>query len=101
MNKIVNPFIDFLPKIDLHGMDRVCARIKTEEFINDNIKLKNKSFKKTKSIVKNKKVVIIHGKGMGIVKDEVYKVLIKNKKVIDFKLDAFNIGQTIVELNID
>lgn len=89
MNKIVNPFIDFLPKIDLHGMDRVCARIKTEEFINDNIKLKNK------------KVVIIHGKGMGIVKDEVYKVLIKNKKVIDFKLDAFNIGQTIVELNID
>ncbi len=89
MNKIVNPFIDFLPKIDLHGMDRVYAKIKTEEFINDNIKLKNK------------KIVIIHGKGMGIVKEEVYKVLKNNKNVEDFKLDAFNIGQTIVNLNID
>ena len=34
MKKIIDPFIDFLPSIDLHGMDRVCARIKTEEFIN-------------------------------------------------------------------
>ena len=42
MKKIIDPFIDFLPSIDLHGMDRVCARIKTEEFINDSIKLKNK-----------------------------------------------------------
>ena len=44
MKKIIDPFIDFLPSIDLHGMDRVCARIKTEEFINDSIKLKNKIF---------------------------------------------------------
>ena len=42
MKKIIDPFIDFLPSIDLHGMDRVCARIKTEEFINDSMKLKNK-----------------------------------------------------------
>ena len=89
MNKIVNPFIDFLPKIDLHGMDRVCAKIKTEEFINDNIKLKNK------------KVVIIHGKGMGIVKDEVYKCLRRNKNVINFKLNVPNIGSTTVDLKID
>ena len=45
MKKIIDPFIDFLPSIDLHGMDRVCARIKTEEFINDSIKLKNKRVK--------------------------------------------------------
>jgi DNA mismatch repair protein MutS2 len=89
MNKIVNPFVDFLPRIDLHGMDRVCAKIKTEEFINDNIKLKNKE------------VVIIHGKGMGIVKDEVYKTLKNNKNVISYKLDGFNIGQTIVNLKVD
>ena len=38
MKKIIDPFIDFLPSIDLHGMDRVCARIKTEEFINDSKK---------------------------------------------------------------
>ena len=73
MKKIIDPFIDFLPSIDLHGMDRVCARIKTEEFINDSIKLKNK------------KIVIIHGIGQGIVKDEVYKCLRRNKNVINFK----------------
>ena len=64
MKKIIDPFIDFLPSIDLHGMDRVCARIKTEEFINDSIKL-------------------------------------KNKNVINFKLNVPNIGSTTVDLKID
>lgn len=89
MRKIVDPFIDFLPSIDLHGMDRVCARIKTEEFINDNIKLKNN------------KIVIVHGKGEGILKDEVYKTLRINKNVQDYKLDVFNVGRTIVNLKKD
>ena len=70
MKKIIDPFIDFLPSIDLHGMDRVCVRIKTEEFINDSIKLKNK------------RIVIIHGIGQGIVKDEVYKCLRKKISAI-------------------
>ena len=39
MKKIIDPFIDFLLSIDLHGMDRVCARIKTEEFINEQEKI--------------------------------------------------------------
>ena len=86
MKKIVDPFTDFLPKLDLHGMDRVLTRIKVEEFINDNIKLKNK------------KVVIIHGIGQGIVKDEVFKTLKKNKNVESFKLNGMNIGCTIVNL---
>lgn len=89
MKKIVNPFIDFLPRIDLHGMDRVYARIKVEEFINDSVKLKNK------------KIVIVHGKGEGILKKEVFKCLKNNKYVLDYKLDSFNIGCTIVELKLD
>lgn len=89
MKKIVNPFIDFLPRIDLHDMDRVYARIKVEEFINDSVKLKNK------------KIVIVHGKGEGILKDEVFKCLKNNKYVLDYKLDSFNIGCTIVELKIN
>ena len=89
MNKIIDPFIDFLPSIDLHGFDRVSAKIKTEEFINDNLKLKNK------------RIVIIHGKGTGIIKDEVYKCLKHNKNVLDFKLNGFNTGMTIVNLKID
>ena len=86
MRRKIDPFIDFLPKIDLHGEDRVSAIIRLEEFINDNIKLRNK------------KIVIIHGIGQGIVKDEVFKTLRKNKHVESFKLNGMNIGCTIVNL---
>lgn len=89
MKKIVDPFVDFLPSIDLHGADRVITKIKTEEFINDSIKLRNR------------KIVIIHGKGSGIVKDEVHKTLKRNKNVISYKLNGFNIGETIVDLKVD
>ena len=89
MRKIIDPFTDFLPSIDLHGLDRVLARIKTEEFINDSVKLRNK------------KIVIIHGIGEGIVKDEVFKTLKRNKHVESFKLNGLNIGCTIVNLKID
>ena len=34
-------FVDSLPSIDLHGLDRDTARVKTLEFINDNITMKN------------------------------------------------------------
>lgn len=86
MKKYVDPFIDFLPSIDLHGYDRVSARIKTDEFISDSIKLKRK------------KVVIIHGKGTGIVKEEVYKFLKNNKNILSYNLYWNNPGATIVEL---
>ena len=86
MKKYVDPFIDFLPSIDLHGYDRVSARIKTDEFISDSI------------ILKRKKVVIIHGKGTGIVKEEVYKYLKNNKNILSYNLYWNNPGATIVEL---
>ena len=89
MKKIIYSFIVNLPSIDLHGFDRVLTRIKVNEFINDNIKLKNY------------KIVIIHGIGEGIVKDEVFKTLKNNKFVEDFKLYASNIGCTIVNLKKD
>lgn len=88
MKKMIDPFVDFLPKIDLHGMDRVYAKIKVEEFINDNIKLRNKQ------------IVIIHGIGEGILKKEIYNYLKNNKNVLDYKLNGFNVGCTIVTLNI-
>ena len=84
--KIYNdPFISSLPKIDLHSEDRVNALIKVDEFINDSIKLKNK------------KIVIIHGKGTGILKNAVHDFLKKDKRVQEYYLDI-NIGETIVIL---
>lgn len=77
-------FIDSLPKLDLHGEIRDSARVLVKEFIEDNYKLKNY------------KLIIVHGVGQGIIKDEVYKVLKQNKLVEDFHLNHFNQGCTIV-----
>ena len=65
-------FTDNLPTIDLHGFDKDYARIKINEFINDNKKMKNSV------------VVIIHGRGLGILKRETESTLRSNKDVLDY-----------------
>ena len=82
-------FTDNLPTIDLHGFDRDYARVKINEFINDNRKMKN-------SII-----VIVHGIGSGILKNETINTLKKNKYVIDYRLFYNNVGMTLVKINID
>lgn len=77
-----------LPTIDLHGETGDISKIIIKDFINDNIKLKNK------------KIVIIHGIGKGIVKKAVYNELTVNKNVKTYKQDNFNPGMTIVELDV-
>lgn len=77
---------DHLPTIDLHGEDRISAIIKINEFINDNIKLKNKL------------IIVIHGIGSGILKNEIHKYLKNDKRVLNFRLNIFNKGTTIIEL---
>lgn len=81
-------FIDSLPSLDLHGFDRETARVAINDFINDNIKMKNKF------------IVIIHGIGSGILKETTQLVLSKNKKVIEFKIHPFNIGCTLVNVDL-
>lgn len=76
----------YLPTLDLHGMDRDYARILINEFISDNY------------LIKNQKVVIVHGNGMGIVRKTTQEVLRKNKYVQEFKIDNFNSGATIVTI---
>lgn len=82
-------FIDNLPKIDLHGFDRDTASLAVSDFIRDSIKLKNNI------------IVIIHGIGSNIVKKSVHETLKRNKFVLEYKLFPYNIGCTIVRLNID
>ena len=74
------------PSIDLHGEYQFSAKYLTEEFINDNI------------LLKNYKICIIHGIGEGLVKKAVYEVLKNHKKVKEYKQDILNPGCTIVEL---
>lgn len=86
MKKYINPFYKDLPVLDLHGVDRMYAIVRTNEFIQDNLKLGNK------------KLIIIHGIGLGIVKKSVHDSLKNNKKVKEYYLDNMNIGETIVIL---
>ena len=57
-----------------------------KEFIEDNYNLKMK------------KILIIHGVGKGIIKDEVIKCLRLNKLVEEYHLNHYNSGCTLVYL---
>lgn len=74
------------PHLDLHGEISSMVEAIVNEFINDNYKMKNKV------------VVIIHGKSTNILTKEVHRVLGLNKKVKSFYLNNWNLGETIVEL---
>ena len=76
------------PHLDLHGEIVSMVEVIVNEFIQDNYKLKNET------------IVIIHGKSTNILTKEVHEVLKKNKLVKDFKLNNWNLGETIVELDI-
>lgn len=58
------------------------------DFINDYYKLKYR------------KIVVVHGKGQGILKKKIHDSLRKNKKVLRYYLYNFNIGCTIIELDL-
>ncbi len=75
-----------IPTLDLHGYDRDSGRIMINDFINDHHKMKTKE------------IIIIHGKGTGILKKMTQITLKKNKYVESFKIDNFNDGMTVVTL---
>ena len=89
MEKLSNIlFIDRYPKIDLHGYSADIASLAVQDFIRDNIKLKNEI------------IVIIHGIGSGIVSSAVKETLKKNKNVLEFATYFNNNGCTIVRLKV-
>lgn len=87
MTKYDDIFLKNYPHIDLHGYDRDTAVMMVDDFINENI------------ILGNKTIVVIHGKGQGILKENIHCFLKKSRKVEEFKVDNFNPGITIVKIN--
>ncbi len=83
-----NLFTSHLPSLDLHGLDRETARVYIEDFILENIKLKNRD------------ILIIHGIGTGILKQTTHQVLRNHKQVVEYQIDFYNTGSTIVRLKI-
>lgn len=85
--RVNNPFLEILPKIDVHGYTRDTVYLPVSDFINDNLKLNNK------------KIVVIHGIGNGILKDEIFLLFRKDKRVKSMHIDFANLGCIIIELN--
>ena len=81
-------FPNSLPKLDLHGYDRDSARVMIEDFILDNVKMKNEF------------IMIIHGIGEGILRKTTLECLSRNKDVADYKSSYNNRGSVIVKLQI-
>jgi len=77
------------PRLDVHGETYDSVSLYVTQFIIDNVKLKNRV------------IAIVHGKGEGILKNRVHELLKKDKRVVKYYLNNWNIGETIIELNID
>lgn len=89
MKKIIDPFTYYLPTLDVHGLDRNYTILKLNEFICDNLKLGKYH------------IVIVHGKGTGILKDTIHNYLKKDKRVLEYKINISNLGQTEIFLKKD
>ena len=70
MNRIIrDPFTYHLPHLDIHGETAATCIAVINSFLKDNIKLKTK------------KIIIIHGKGSGVLKKTTHDLLKRNKNV--------------------
>lgn len=86
MEKNIDPFLYNVPVLDVHGFDRTGAVAVVKVFIDDYSK------------IETKKLLIIHGKGTYILKKSIHEYLKHDKRVLSYKLDNYNDGQTIVDL---
>lgn len=86
MRKIIDPFLYNVPHLDIHGYERYGAVAIVKNFIDNQVR------------IDTKKIVIIHGKGEGILKQATHDYLRKDKRVLEFKTNNYNNGETIVIL---
>lgn len=86
MKEFIDPFLYNVPHLDIHGYDRFGAVAIIKNFIDNCVRLKSK------------KIVIVHGKGTGTLKEATHLYLKTDKRVLSYKLNSFNIGETIVNL---
>ena len=88
-NKTINdPFTAKYPRIDIHGETSSTCIAVIDSFIKDNVKLKEKN------------IIIIHGKGSGVLKKATHNHLKSHKNVQKYYINGLNDGETIIELNI-
>ena len=74
------------PRLDLHGEVVPMVEVLVNQFIEDN------------RLLKNEYIIIIHGKSTNILTEEVHNVLKKNKFVLKYYKNNWNLGETIVQI---
>ena len=77
---------DIRPELDLRGMNLEEAEYVTEKFIDDAV------------LANIPSVVIIHGKGTGVLRAGIHQLLKKNKSVKAFRLGTFGEGEAGVTI---
>ena len=88
MMKLNDIFLDRLPKIDLHGLDRESARVRVNDFVDEAY------------LMGYEEILFVHGIGSGIVKESVLDALKRNKKVISYHIVGSNVGCTVADIKI-
>ncbi len=86
MREFIDPFLYNVPHLDLHGYDRTGATAMIKLFIDENLR------------IDVKKIVIVHGKGSGILKSATHEYLKGEKRVHSYKINNYNDEETIVIL---
>jgi dsDNA-specific endonuclease/ATPase MutS2 len=86
MQKMGSPFLNVLSSIDVHGFTSDTVFVPVNDFINDSIKLHNK------------KILVVHGIGYGILRKEINRLFKNDKRVSKLYLSSENPGCTIIEL---
>lgn len=86
MKQMIDPFLYNVPHLDIHGYDRYGAVAMIKNFIDNNLR------------IDVKKIIVIHGKGTGVLKKATHDYLKSDKRVLSFKTNNYNDGETIIIL---
>lgn len=86
MKKRIDPFLYNAPSLDIHGFDRYGGVAMIKNFIDN------------ESRIGAKKLIVVHGKGGGILRQATHEYLKTDRRVLEYKLNIFNDGETIIIL---
>ena len=86
MIKRIDPFLYNTPLLDINGFDRYGGVAMIKNFIDNESK------------IGTKKLIVVHGKGEGILRQATHEYLKTDRRVLEYKLNIFNDGETIIIL---
>ena len=86
MIKRIDQFLYNKHTIDIHGFDRYGGVAMIKNFIDNESK------------IGTKKLIVVHGKGEGILKQATHEYLKTDRRVLEYKLNIFNDGETTISL---